>query len=70
MKGRTVAITKPTGTSFIILDESGVVTVYVPCRGLINPDETYASYTHVLTDDSDLSSPDSSFPRERPLLWF
>lgn len=47
---------KPTGTYFIILDEGGVVTVYVPGLGLENLDETYASYTHVLTDESDFSN--------------
>lgn len=60
MKGVAVAM-KPIGTCFIILDESGVVTVYVPGWDLENPDETYASFTHVLTDDLDLSSLDSFF---------
>lgn len=57
----------PSTQFFHILDQSGVVTVYVPGWDLNNPDETYASFTHVLTDGQDFSSLDSIFPRERPL---
>lgn len=44
------------GTLFTILDESGVVTVYVPCLKGETSDEYNASFTHVLTDEEDFSS--------------
>lgn len=56
-----MTLTMSTGTAFIIHDDGTVVAVCVPRQQGETSDETYASFTHVLTDENDFSDHSSFF---------